>query len=31
MKIGMDVGSTTLKCVVFDDSGAPVFREYERH
>ncbi len=31
MKIGMDVGSTTLKCVVFDDTGAPVFREYERH
>ncbi len=31
MKIGMDVGSTTLKCVVFDDSGAPVFQEYERH
>ncbi len=31
MKIGMDVGSTTLKCVVFDENGAPVFREYERH
>ncbi len=31
MKIGMDVGSTTLKCVVFDDAGAPVFREYQRH
>lgn len=31
MKIGMDVGSTTLKCVVFDDSGAVVFQEYERH
>lgn len=31
MKIGMDVGSTTLKCVVFDDNGAPVFQEYERH
>ena len=31
MKIGMDVGSTTLKCVVFDESGTPVFREYERH
>ena len=31
MKIGMDVGSTTLKCVVFDENGTPVFREYERH
>ena len=31
MKIGLDVGSTTLKCVVFDDSGKPVFQEYERH
>ncbi len=31
MKIGMDVGSTTLKAVVFDDAGALVFSEYERH
>ncbi|MCH5354122.1 MAG: 2-hydroxyacyl-CoA dehydratase [Acutalibacter sp.] len=31
MKIGLDVGSTTLKCVVFDEVGTPVFQEYERH
>lgn len=31
MKIGMDVGSTTLKCVVYNENGAPVFQEYERH
>ena len=31
MKIGLDVGSTTLKCVVFDETGTPVFQEYERH
>ncbi len=31
MKIGMDVGSTTLKCVVYDENGEPVFQEYERH
>ncbi len=31
MKIGMDVGSTTLKCVVYDDESRPVFGEYERH
>ncbi len=30
MKIGLDVGSTTLKCVVYE-GGAPVFQEYERH
>ncbi len=30
-KIGLDVGSTTLKAVVFDESGEPVYREYERH
>ncbi|MCI9552538.1 MAG: 2-hydroxyglutaryl-CoA dehydratase [Acutalibacter sp.] len=30
MKIGLDVGSTTLKCVVYD-GDAPVFQEYERH
>lgn len=31
MKIGLDVGSTTLKCVVFDDNNKPVYQEYERH
>nr|WP_290461653.1 acyl-CoA dehydratase activase-related protein [Acutalibacter muris] len=30
MRIGLDVGSTTLKCVVYD-KDTPVFREYERH
>ncbi len=27
----MDVGSTTLKCLVYGEDGAPVFQEYERH
>ncbi len=31
MRIGMDVGSTTLKCVVYDQNDVPVFQEYERH
>ena len=31
MKIGLDVGSTTLKCVVFDETGRPAFQAYERH
>ena len=31
MKIGLDVGSTTLKCVVYSEEGEPVFQEYERH
>ncbi len=30
MKIGLDVGSTTLKCVVYH-GGALVYQEYERH
>lgn len=31
MRIGMDVGSTTLKCVAIDDSNKIVFKAYERH
>ncbi len=30
MKIGLDVGSTTLKCVVYKGND-PIFQEYERH
>ncbi len=31
MKIGLDVGSTTLKCVVIDDKDKLIFHSYERH
>ena len=31
MRIGLDIGSTTIKCVVLDDNGAFVHRSYERH
>jgi activator of 2-hydroxyglutaryl-CoA dehydratase len=31
MKIGLDVGSTTLKCVVLDEKDNLVFHSYERH
>lgn len=31
MKIGLDVGSTTLKCVVLDDKDNLIFHSYERH
>ena len=31
MKIGLDVGSTTLKCVVIDDENRIVFSQYIRH
>ncbi len=31
MKIGIDIGSTTLKCTVIDDWGNVVYRFYERH
>ena len=31
MKIGLDVGSTTIKCVVLDGSDQIVYSTYERH
>ena len=31
MRIGMDVGSTTIKCVVLDDAENIVYSTYERH
>lgn len=31
MKIGIDIGSTTIKSVVFDDEGNLIHKSYERH
>lgn len=31
MKIGLDVGSTTLKCVVLNDKNQIIYKSYERH
>ena len=31
MKIGIDIGSTTIKCVVLDDRGNIIHKSYERH
>ena len=31
MKVGLDVGSTTIKCVVLDDAEKLVYSTYERH
>ena len=31
MKIGIDIGSTTIKCVVLDDEGKLIHKSYERH
>ena len=31
MKLGLDVGSTTLKCVVLDNEDKLIFHSYERH
>ena len=31
MKIGLDVGSTTIKCAVTDENGKILYRSYERH
>lgn len=29
--IGLDVGSTTIKCMVLDDDNQPVYQSYDRH
>ena len=31
MRIGLDIGSTTIKCVVLDDAANIVYSTYERH
>ena len=31
IRIGLDVGSTTLKCVVLSEAGEVVYKKYERH
>ncbi len=31
VKVGLDVGSTTIKCVVLDDTDKLVYSTYERH
>ena len=31
MRVGLDIGSTTIKCVVLDEAGRLVFSDYERH
>ena len=31
MRIGLDIGSTTIKCAVLDDNGQLVHSSYERH
>ena len=31
MRIGLDVGSTTLKCVVLNEQSEVLFKKYERH
>ena len=31
MRVGLDIGSTTIKCVVLDDKGQIVYSAYERH
>ena len=31
LKVGLDVGSTTIKCVVLDDADNLIYSTYERH
>ena len=31
LRVGIDIGSTTVKVVVLDENNALLFRSYERH
>ena len=31
MRVGLDVGSTTVKCVVLDENNNILYSTYERH
>ncbi len=31
MRVGLDIGSTTIKCVVLDDRDRLIFSDYQRH
>ena len=31
MRIGLDIGSTTVKCVVLSDENKIIYKTYERH
>jgi activator of 2-hydroxyglutaryl-CoA dehydratase len=31
MRIGIDIGSTTIKCVVLDDDANVLYSTYQRH
>ena len=31
MRVGLDIGSTTIKCVVLSDEGELLYSDYERH
>ncbi len=31
MRLGLDIGSTTIKCVVLNDAGEIIYSTYERH
>ena len=31
MRLGLDIGSTTIKCVVLDDNNKLLYSTYERH
>lgn len=31
MRVGLDIGSTTIKCVVIDDNDDILYKSYERH
>ena len=31
VRVGLDIGSTTIKCVVLDEDGKLIFADYQRH
>ena len=31
MRLGLDIGSTTIKCIILDDNEKLIYSAYERH
>ena len=31
LRLGLDVGSTTIKCVVLDENDNIIYKDYKRH
>ena len=31
LRLGLDIGSTTIKCVVLDEDSTILYKDYKRH